>query len=409
MAGGSHQDGDKDLRKVLALAGPLVALVTWGLYKCCRRAIAPVEEEPAAAGDEAPSVKLRIVDGLSAGLVFEFSAGDVVTVGRRVENRVVLSDTGISGMHCEIAYSVPEGAWMLADLGSLNGTFLNRVLIASDQRTKSEHRHLKSEDRIQIGEATTIEVVCTPSWQPEEQKSPSDIAQVLLTLLDQKPLDSEITDSITPFAYAPCRMTGCQIQKTGARARASGVCEDTFAAHLPLAGALHCALCLCDGHCGADTANAVQDALPAVLADSLAAAAAAQAPTLDSALTEAFLALDAGLVGRDGATMSLLLLNAEPEGAADNNGGSSGGGGGAVSIQAANVGDSAIVCANFQQMMKMHLTDNHRVAAPAEAERLKDAGSQLTHKGTRLMGLNLSRSLGDRALKEMNSGYAWSH
>jgi hypothetical protein len=66
---------------------------------------------------------------------------DVVTIGRMKESDVVLSDPGASRKHAEIRKK--DGQYVLADLGSTNGTLLN-------ERAVTEHP-LEEGDRITIG------------------------------------------------------------------------------------------------------------------------------------------------------------------------------------------------------------------------------------------------------------------
>jgi len=53
---------------------------------------------------------------------FGFSDADEVTVGRAADNDIVLTHDSISGHHAKITHQ--GGQWVLADLGSTNGTFL---------------------------------------------------------------------------------------------------------------------------------------------------------------------------------------------------------------------------------------------------------------------------------------------
>ena len=49
--------------------------------------------------------------------------GEAVTVGRSLDNRLVLADRSVSRRHAELA--AEEGAWVLRDLGSTNGTAID--------------------------------------------------------------------------------------------------------------------------------------------------------------------------------------------------------------------------------------------------------------------------------------------
>jgi adenylate cyclase len=72
--------------------------------------------------------------------VFELN-DDPTSVGRAPDNTLWLDDPGLSRRHCE--FRCGGAAWLLRDLGSFNGSFVNDVLV-------TEHT-LRSGDRIQLG------------------------------------------------------------------------------------------------------------------------------------------------------------------------------------------------------------------------------------------------------------------
>jgi signal transduction histidine kinase len=68
-------------------------------------------------------MKLRVLTGDMEGHEFEFD-GEVITIGRRAENDVPLPlDLRISRFHAQLTLG-PDGTWLLQDLESTNGTFL---------------------------------------------------------------------------------------------------------------------------------------------------------------------------------------------------------------------------------------------------------------------------------------------
>src|SRR5512132_3752836 len=61
------------------------------------------------------------MDGRDAGK--EVEIGDGLTIGRTIENGVVVQDGGVSRKHAEV--KCEGGVYTLQDLGSANGTMLN--------------------------------------------------------------------------------------------------------------------------------------------------------------------------------------------------------------------------------------------------------------------------------------------
>jgi hypothetical protein len=86
------------------------------------------------------SAMIYIHRGPSQGSRYLITAGGA-TIGRAASNEIFLDDVTVSRKHAEI--SVQGKAFHFADLGSLNGSYINNV-------QKVEH-HLQSGDEIQIG------------------------------------------------------------------------------------------------------------------------------------------------------------------------------------------------------------------------------------------------------------------
>jgi serine/threonine protein phosphatase PrpC len=345
-----------------------------------------------------PPVRLQfsVVSGGAAGAVYQFVGSQVATVGRRDSNSVCLLDTGVSGQHFQAWFNKEEEAWQLVDLGSTNGTTLNRFQIVAHQGVSEPHT-LCSGDRIQVGEGTILIVTCDPSGSsPTSSQTVGDLTALeLIKRLKSCPLPASTLSSISLLDLPSLRATVCSIQKQASKSRNKTTCEDTFSLFSPIPGIPLMGLCVADGHCGDETSSAIQRILPGILVEHLGTgctqALASASESLQLALVDTFAAIDAQVEGQDGSTMTLLLLRGDDQGS--------------VHIQAANVGDSAVVCADFTRMVKYHLTDNHRVSQPGELARLRETKSLLTHNETRLMGLNLSRSIGDKALKDLNPGF----
>ena len=76
-------------------------------------------------------------------------------------------------------------------------------------------------------------------------------------------------------------------------------------------------------------------------------------------------------------------------------------------MQAANVGDSAAVFAvDSKREAVQQLTADHRISNPDERARLANMGIALGDNRTRLYGLNVSRCLGDKFIKDEDLGFS---
>ncbi len=91
-------------------------------------------------GIEGPALVVRSGGGRS-GEVFGLHEGST-TIGRSPDCDVFLDDVTVSRKHAVVAEN--DGTFVLEDLGSLNGTFLNR-------RRIDEQAPLTDDDEVQIG------------------------------------------------------------------------------------------------------------------------------------------------------------------------------------------------------------------------------------------------------------------
>lgn len=191
------------------------------------------------------------------------------------------------------------------------------------------------------------------------------------------------------------RLEGCAVSETGREHQRRGQgCEDVIHWELPLRSCVNGAslFCIFDGHCGRNSAREARDLLPQILADSLKQ----HSDTLqngngaDSIWEQVFLSTDSSIKSDEGCTATALLVWKDSE---DN-----------ICLQAANVGDSAAVFSDASHPEGVQLTADHRLTNPDERQRLADMGIHLGQDRTRLYGLNLSRCLGDKFLKDEDLG-----
>jgi len=89
-----------------------------------------------------PKAILIVKSGPDMGFKFRIKPTGVASVGRDLENEVVLDDPAASRRHAEIEFK--DGAYVLTDLGSINGTLVNAERVTS--------RRLADGDRIVVGQ-----------------------------------------------------------------------------------------------------------------------------------------------------------------------------------------------------------------------------------------------------------------
>jgi pSer/pThr/pTyr-binding forkhead associated (FHA) protein len=86
------------------------------------RAAAPAKTRPSKP-DRSAARKLVVVDGDLAGTTIALTA-DPITIGRADDSTVMLTDDYVSTRHARLVPA--DSAWLLEDLGSTNGTYLDR-------------------------------------------------------------------------------------------------------------------------------------------------------------------------------------------------------------------------------------------------------------------------------------------
>lgn len=96
--------------------------------------------EAASVVDGAALIELDQVEGTAGRRMHDINEG-VVTVGRTPESDIFLDDVTVSRKHAEIERG--ERGYRIRDVGSLNGTYVNRVRVDAVD--------LRNGDEIQIG------------------------------------------------------------------------------------------------------------------------------------------------------------------------------------------------------------------------------------------------------------------
>ena len=99
-----------------------------------------VEPGTSVGAEGAALIEMDQVEG-TAGRRMHDLGDDVVSVGRGHESSIFLDDVTVSRKHAEIVRG--DGGYRIRDVGSLNGTYVNRVRVDAVD--------LRNGDEIQVG------------------------------------------------------------------------------------------------------------------------------------------------------------------------------------------------------------------------------------------------------------------
>jgi pSer/pThr/pTyr-binding forkhead associated (FHA) protein len=126
------------------------------------------EDEPTMMGQGRPAATLVIRQGPQAGMSFPLTANQVV-IGREESIGISLQDPEASRRHARLSWQ--GGHYVIEDMGSTNGTFVNGVQITSPQI-------LSPGDSIGIGQTALVFQVAgapvgTPPYQAPPQYTPA--------------------------------------------------------------------------------------------------------------------------------------------------------------------------------------------------------------------------------------------
>lgn len=113
---------------LLILRVAVVGLLYLFVWQSVRAVLRELRTEGAAArprADSAPYGKLVVVQSGPTGLPVgtTFALEPVTTIGRGLDNHIHLNDTFLSNNHARLL--LDDDKWLLEDLQSRNGTFLN--------------------------------------------------------------------------------------------------------------------------------------------------------------------------------------------------------------------------------------------------------------------------------------------
>ena len=101
-----------------------------------RKAVAAGEAEPPAR-----ATRLVVVEGGGTGS--EYPLQGILTLGRAASQTVIIKDDFSSSRHAQLS-PAGDGTWVVEDLGSTNGTYVNGTRITLPTRVSTD-------DMIRIG------------------------------------------------------------------------------------------------------------------------------------------------------------------------------------------------------------------------------------------------------------------
>lgn len=107
-------------------------------------------------------------EGDNAAFKVELPANEEAILGRSPERaNVVIPSTSVSGRHCSITKS--EGAYIIRDLGSTNGTRVNGVIVSEEKLFRG--------DKVSFGDyELTLEGEDVPSGSGRKVKNPNVVS-----------------------------------------------------------------------------------------------------------------------------------------------------------------------------------------------------------------------------------------
>jgi len=146
------------------------------------RYIAENESELLPAEAKLPSGYLALL--LNGRVSQSLPLPEKIELGRDKNNTIIVADRKVSRIHASL--SMGEDGFIITDLGSANGTFVNNILI-------KQPTPLKNKDKISVGDTTFI--FTTPHALPDG------------TTISSEPLPQELPSSSSVSAVLPANVT----------------------------------------------------------------------------------------------------------------------------------------------------------------------------------------------------------
>ena len=120
--------------------------------------------------DSGGSITLLVESGISNGSSYKSEIAKIVTIGRDPTCELILKDRGLSRLHCKLHFDSPD--WILEDLDSTNGTFLNGDQVKTLPSIKTI---VRNGDKIAVGKVSMGVCIQPESDEKTEVLSPLQV------------------------------------------------------------------------------------------------------------------------------------------------------------------------------------------------------------------------------------------
>lgn len=158
-----------------------------------------------------PTLTLKFKDKISGE--YPLDKGRSITIGRHADNDIVIENLAVSGRHAKI--DCLEEGFLLTDLNSTNGSFVNEVLVTS--------HFLKHGDVITIGKHNLAFAYAEGEPQPPEPASAMDQTMIMDTEKHRAMLSKNIPKSAArPAGKAPAEQAVKEAGASGVLSILSG-------------------------------------------------------------------------------------------------------------------------------------------------------------------------------------------
>eukprot|EP01023_Acetabularia_acetabulum_P022657 TRINITY_DN2225_c0_g4_i2.p1 TRINITY_DN2225_c0_g4~~TRINITY_DN2225_c0_g4_i2.p1 ORF type:complete len:660 (+),score=101.12 TRINITY_DN2225_c0_g4_i2:165-2144(+) len=399
---------------------------------------------PSGLGEEQKlktCLKLLMVSGPSKGVIITFEPNKKrkFFAGRSPDCDFFIQDVEVSSRH--LRFDWREAKWFVCDTGSLNGTQINGRVISKGNRTESESFLLQEADELTVGRVSSMRVQFVeparnlddeikanhqidgqviqvhPNFPPHEIQSRKSIDyshlqqnQYYQYQQQNQQQQEQQQNQLKVFGYISQVDKGLSVRGAGLlrqgkdHIRNGSGREDYYMQQVPLknCGSDEIGLiCVFDGHGGPEAAQHSIKSFPKILSSKILYSGANLSTNsgLNSQINETFLEVDRQIDEDSGCTATILVFqkNLDDQQFVQ------------TYFQAANVGDSSAIAIKFivNQNQQINgtdsfqvLTQDHKVRSEGEKQRLDQLGVVRSHGGSRIYGLNLARTIGDRYVKE---------